>query len=69
MDQTHVSLGSFTSSNPPKGFSLEVTPNNNLDAVAPQLTRLGATYDEYELVLHLANHSDKMVCVEVRQQL
>lgn len=63
--QERVSLGNFTLANPPKGFSLQVTPKRDSDAVVPQLTRLGATYDKYELVLHVANYGDRTVSVEV----
>lgn len=63
--QERVSLGDFTGDNPPKGFSIEVTPKRYSQDVVPQLTRLGATYDKYELVLHVANYGDKTVSVEV----
>lgn len=63
--QSRVSLGNFTVDNPPKGFSLQVTPDHNPDAVVPQLTRLGAMYDKYELVLNVVNYGDRTVSVDV----
>jgi hypothetical protein len=65
--QTHISLGDFTASNPPKGFSYEVTPKHETDAVVVQITRLGAEFDKYELVLHVANYGDKTVNVDVAE--
>lgn len=66
-EQPHISLGSFTVKNPPKGFVLEITPEPEPEAVAAQITSLGAEYGEYELVLHVANYGDKAVNVEVTQ--
>ncbi|NBM14965.1 hypothetical protein [Streptomyces sp. GC420] len=60
-----VPLGSFTLSNPPEGFSIQVTPDHYSEAVTPQLIRSGATYNEYELVLYLVNFSEKTLSVEV----
>jgi hypothetical protein len=66
-DQSHVSLGDFTRDNPPVGFSLEITPEGNQDDVIAQITELSADYNDYELVLHVANDSDEMVSVEVQR--
>jgi hypothetical protein len=63
----HVSLGEFKTDEPLIGFSLEVTPDCDPEDVAVQITKLSAVYNEYELVLHVANGSDKMVSVEVQQ--
>lgn len=65
--QERVSLGDFTVSNPPKGFSIEITPDHDPETVVAQITRIGAEFDKYELVLHVANYGDKTVSVEVAQ--
>ncbi|GAA3894245.1 hypothetical protein GCM10023084_53850 [Streptomyces lacrimifluminis] len=63
----HISLGDFTDDEPPIGFSIEIAPDLNPKDVDAQITKLSAEYDEYELVLHVANHSGKTVNVEVQQ--
>lgn len=65
--QERVSLGDFTASNPPKGFSLEIAPDYDPETVVAQITRLGVEFDKYELVLHVANYGDKTLNVEVAQ--
>ncbi|WP_048821271.1 hypothetical protein [Streptomyces ipomoeae] len=65
--QDHVSLGEFKADEPLIGFSLEVTPDCDPEDVTAQITKLGAAYDEYELVLHVANRSRQAVNVEVQQ--
>ncbi|MFG2377604.1 hypothetical protein ACGFY9_39865 [Streptomyces sp. NPDC048504] len=63
----HISLGDFTDDEPPIGFYPEVTPNHDPKDVDAQITKLSAEYDEYELVLHVANRSNKTVNVEVHR--
>ncbi|WP_435212614.1 hypothetical protein [Streptomyces sp. bgisy034] len=66
-DQCHVSLGDFAADASPIGFSIEITPNHDPEDVTAQITRLSAEYNEYELVLHVANRSRETVSVEVQQ--
>jgi len=66
-DQAHISLGEYTLDRPPIGFSIEVTPDYEPDDVVAQITRLGAAFDEYELILHVANYRDNLVSIEVFQ--
>ncbi|WP_314410144.1 hypothetical protein [Streptomyces sp. DSM 40484] len=66
-DQYHASLGDYTVDAPPIGFSIEITPDHNPKDVDAQITKLSAEYDEYELVLHVANRSGKTVNVEVQR--
>ena len=66
-DQYHASLGDFTVDTPPIGFSIEITPDHRPEEVAAQITKLSAEYDEYELVLHVANRSNETVSVEVQR--
>ncbi len=60
-----MSLGDFTADDPPSGFSLKATPDDDSEAVVAHLTCLSAAYDKYELVLHVANYGDRTVSVEV----
>lgn len=63
--QSRVSLGDFTIERPPMGFTLEVSPKFDPDSIVAQITKLDAEYDEYELVLHVANYGDRIMSVEV----
>lgn len=65
-EQPHISLGNFSSANPPKGFAIHVTPDPEPEAIVTQVTRLGED-DNYELVLHIANYGNKTVSAEVWQ--
>lgn len=67
LGQEHISLGEYTNDRPPIGFSIEVTPSFEPDDVVAQITSLSAKFDEFELVLHIANYSDKAIVVEVHQ--
>lgn len=62
--QPHISLGSFTANNPPKGFSIHITPDPEPEAIVTQVTTLGGE-KEYELILHIANYSDKTVNAKI----
>jgi hypothetical protein len=63
-EQPHISLGSFTSTHPPKGFSIHITPDPDPEAIVTQVTTLGSDR-EYELILHIANYGDKTVNAKV----
>lgn len=65
LDQTHISLGDYTLEHPPIGFAIEVSPDCEPDDIVAQITRLEAAFDEYELILHVANYRDYPVSVEV----
>lgn len=65
-EQPHMSLGNFNSMNPPKGFTIHISPDSDPDDIVTQVTRLGED-DDYELVLHIANYGNKTVSAEVRQ--
>ncbi|MCX4742789.1 hypothetical protein [Streptomyces antibioticus] len=59
-------LGQFTLKNQPKGFALRVTPKkHDPKAIVPQITRLAAEYNKYELVLYTVNYGDRAVSIEV----
>ncbi|MDN5274740.1 MAG: hypothetical protein JWP06_641 [Candidatus Saccharibacteria bacterium] len=66
-DQVHVSLGNFDKTNMPKGYSVQITPRLEPDAIVTQITSL-ETDEECELVLHVANYGDKTVSAEVWQR-
>jgi hypothetical protein len=63
-DQPRISLGNFTSSNPPKGFSIHITPDPEPEAIVTQVTTLGSD-KEYELILHIANYGNKTVNAKI----
>ena len=65
-EQSHVSLGDYSASHPPKGFAIRITPDPEPDAIVTQITRL-ENDKEYELVLHIANYGDRTVSAEVWQ--
>lgn len=64
-EQRRVALGSFAEDNPPKGFSVEITPDPNpTGSVLTEVTSLG-TAKRYKLVLHVTNYSSRAVNTEV----
>ena len=63
-EQPRMSLGKYTSENPPKGFAIHINPDPEPDAIVTQIMRTG-TDKKYELVLHVANYGDKTICAEV----
>ncbi len=64
-EQRHIPLGDFTGRKPPKGFSIELTPDPNpAGSLLTEVTSLG-TSSRYKLVLHIANYGTKMVTAEV----
>jgi hypothetical protein len=67
-EQTRVFLGLFESHVTPKGFSIVLDPKTvDNDEVIKQITKLELENGYYELVLHLANYSAKVVSIEVRK--
>lgn len=65
--QSRIFLGSFTADNPPKGFSIELSPDPEPPgSVVTEVTNLG-TSKKYELVLHVANYGNKSAVAEVWQ--
>lgn len=65
LDQSRISLGEYTLDHPPIGFAIEATPDYEPNDIMAQITRLGAAFDEFELILHVANYRDKPIVVEV----
>jgi hypothetical protein len=66
-EQQRIALGDFTKASPPKGFSVELTPDPNpAGSVITEITSLG-TAKHYKLVLHIANYGTKVVTAEVWQ--
>ncbi len=62
--QPQISLGNFTANNPPKGFSIHITPDPEPEAIVTQVTTLGSD-KEYELILHIANYGNKTVNAKI----
>jgi len=62
--QPRVSLGNFTDANPPKGFSIHITPDPDPEAIVTQVTTLGSD-KKYELILHIANYGNKTVNAKI----
>jgi|GEM_PF-2501241 len=68
LEQPHMSLGRFTAANPPIGFSIEVTPETDSEMIVTRVATLGSDDDyDYELILHIANFSNRAVSAEVRR--
>jgi hypothetical protein len=66
-EQRRILLGNFTGDKPPKGFSVEVTPDPNpAGSLLTEVTSLG-TSGRYKLVMHVTNYGTKTVNVEVWQ--
>lgn len=65
-EQPHMSLGTYTSVNPPKGFVIQITPDPEPETIVTHITRL-ETGSEYELMLHIANYGGQTVSAEVWQ--
>lgn len=64
-NQRRISLGSFTKNSPPKGFSVEITPDPNPEgSVLTEVTSLG-TSKRYKLVMHITNYGISTVNAEV----
>jgi hypothetical protein len=64
-DQRRILLGNFTENNPPKGFSVEITPDPNPEgSVLTEVTSLG-TSKRYKLVMHITNYGISTVSAEV----
>ncbi len=64
-EQPHISLGRFTPDKPPVGFSIEITPDTDPEMIVTKVTTLESD-DDYELILHVANFSNRAVSAEVR---
>ncbi|HMI09195.1 MAG TPA: hypothetical protein VK497_02245 [Candidatus Saccharimonadales bacterium] len=62
--QPRISLGNFTANNPPRGFSIHITPDPDPEAIVTQVTTLGSD-KEYELILHIANYGNKTVNAKI----
>ena len=65
-EQSHISLGEYTSADPPNGFTIHISPDPEPDAIVTKITRLGND-TQYELVLHIANYGSKTMSMEVWQ--
>ena len=66
-EQQRITLGSFTAASPPKGFSIELTPDPNpVGSVVTEVTSLG-TSKRYKLVLLIANYGTKAVTAKIWQ--
>jgi hypothetical protein len=64
-EQRRILLGSFAGDNPPKGFSVEVTPDPNpIGSVLTEVTSVG-TSKRYKLVMHIANYGTRTISAEV----
>lgn len=64
-EQQRVPLGSYREDDPPRGFSVEITPDPNpVGSVLTEVVSLG-TSKRYRLVLHITNYSVGAVTAEV----
>jgi hypothetical protein len=66
-EQPRLSLGSYTTDQPPKGFSIEIHPDPEpKESIVTEITKMGITR-RYELILHVANYGNKAVTAKVWQ--
>ncbi|MGH7157466.1 MAG: hypothetical protein ACREGD_00080 [Candidatus Saccharimonadales bacterium] len=64
-EQLRVLLGSFSTENSPKGFSIALNPDPKpLGSVVTQVTSI-ETPKQHKLILHIANYSNKAITAEV----
>jgi hypothetical protein len=57
--QLRLSLGNYTADTPPKGFSIEFTPDPDPpESAVSQIISVGTT-EEYELIVNIANYGSK----------
>ena len=65
-DELDKSLGIFTDAKPPKGFSIEISPDPEpSDSVITRIMSLGPA-EQYELMLHIVNQGNQAANVTVR---
>lgn len=63
--QSRMSLGIFSESKPPKGFSVEIHPDAAPDdSVVTEVVSLESR-KQYELVLYVSNYGSKTIDVDV----
>lgn len=67
VEQTHISLGNYKGQHNPQGFAIKPYPEVNEDELITQITKLEHENGEYELALHVANYSEKIISIEVWQ--
>lgn len=65
VEQTHISLGNYTGKHNPQNFAIKPYPRVNEDELIMQITKLEHENGEYELILHVANYSEKIISIEV----
>lgn len=64
-EQKRIPLGTYREDDPPKGFSVEITPDPNpAGSVLTEVTSLGTT-KQYKLILHITNYGIRTVSAEV----
>lgn len=65
VEQTHISLGNYPRKQRPQGFAIKPYPEVSDEELITQITKLEHESGEYELVLHVANYSEKIISIEV----
>jgi hypothetical protein len=66
-EQPHMSLGSFTDGNLPKGYVIELSPDPEPpESVVTQIMQVG-THENFDLILHIANYGNRTISAEVHQ--
>ncbi len=67
-EQARIFLGIFKPRDIPKGFSVLLSPKSvDPEEIIKQITKLELQDNHYELILHIANYSSKVVSAEVRK--
>jgi len=63
-EQSRLSLGNYAAEHMPKGFSINVKPNVDPEAVVTQVVTLDA-HGKYNLVMQVANYGTKTVTAQI----
>lgn len=66
-EELHIPLGVFNPTSTPKGFSIDVEPNPEEDAIVAQITQIEQNDAAEEWVLLIANYSTTTVSAAVWQ--
>lgn len=65
--QSHVHLGNFTHTQPPKGFVVELNPDPFPDDSVVTKVLSADAGKKYSLTLHIANYGASTVTAEIQQ--
>lgn len=64
-EQSRLLLGSFQKETSPKGFSVHITPESELDCVASTVISLDKKGGTYNLIMNIENFGSKTVKAQI----